>query len=176
MPPKVKITRDMIIDAAFEIARESGIENVNARNVAKRIGCSTQPLLYCFKTMDEIRDAVFERADDYHTHYLMGDGEFSMLNVGLAYVRFAAEEKRLFRLLFQSDHFAKQSLNDLINDESVSPMITAVCRENGITPDEAKDAFTASALLVHGMASLLANNSMEYDPQTVAHILENQFK
>lgn len=34
MPPKAKITRDMVIDAAFEIARETGAENVNARTVS----------------------------------------------------------------------------------------------------------------------------------------------
>ena len=28
MPPKAKVTKDMIIDAAFEVARESGVENI----------------------------------------------------------------------------------------------------------------------------------------------------
>ena len=44
MPPKVKITKEMIIDAAFEIARSEGAENINARTVSKKLGCSTQPV------------------------------------------------------------------------------------------------------------------------------------
>ena len=37
MPPKVKITKEMIIDAAFEIARSEGAENINARTVSKKL-------------------------------------------------------------------------------------------------------------------------------------------
>lgn len=35
MPPKAKITKEMVIDAAFEVAHETGAENINARTVAK---------------------------------------------------------------------------------------------------------------------------------------------
>lgn len=51
MPPKAKITKDMIIDAAFEIARETGAENINARTVSKKLNCSTQPVMYHFATI-----------------------------------------------------------------------------------------------------------------------------
>ena len=50
MPPKVKVTKDMVIDAAFEIAREAGAENINARTVAKKLNCSTQPVMYQGRT------------------------------------------------------------------------------------------------------------------------------
>ena len=33
MPAKAKITKEMIIDTAFAIAREAGVENINARTV-----------------------------------------------------------------------------------------------------------------------------------------------
>ena len=55
MPPKVKITKEMIIDAAFEIARSEGAENINARTVSKKLGCSTQPVMYHFKRSEERR-------------------------------------------------------------------------------------------------------------------------
>lgn len=55
MPPKVKITKEMIIDAAFEIARSEGAENINARTVSKKLGCSTQPVMYHFKTIEELK-------------------------------------------------------------------------------------------------------------------------
>ena len=71
MPPKVKITRDMIIDAAFDIIRNEGSENLNARNIAARLNCSTQPVLYSFKTVDEIREAVYRKADEYHTSFIL---------------------------------------------------------------------------------------------------------
>ena len=35
MPPKARITRDMIIDAAFDVIKTDGISIVNARSIAK---------------------------------------------------------------------------------------------------------------------------------------------
>ena len=36
MPPKARVTREMIVEAGFAIAREQGIEQVNARTVLQR--------------------------------------------------------------------------------------------------------------------------------------------
>ena len=52
MPAKAKVTKEMIVDAAFAIAREAGAENINARTVSERLHCSTQPVMYNFATME----------------------------------------------------------------------------------------------------------------------------
>lgn len=54
MPPKPKITRDMVVDAAFEVARKTGAENINARTVSKKLNCSTQPVMYHFATIEAL--------------------------------------------------------------------------------------------------------------------------
>lgn len=46
--PKAKISREMVIDAAFAVTRAMGIENVNARTVSEKLKCSTQPVMYHF--------------------------------------------------------------------------------------------------------------------------------
>ena len=71
MAPKVKITREMIVDAALAVIRDSGSPSLNARAIADRLNCSTQPVLYQFKTMEEIREAVYAAADDLHTKTIM---------------------------------------------------------------------------------------------------------
>ena len=52
MPAKAKVTKEMIVDAVFAIAREAGAENINARTVSERLHCSTQPVMYHFATME----------------------------------------------------------------------------------------------------------------------------
>ncbi len=42
--PKQRITKEMVVNAAFEIARSSGMEQVLVKNIADRIGCSVQPI------------------------------------------------------------------------------------------------------------------------------------
>ena len=71
MPPKSRITRDMTVDAAAEIVRRDGAESVNARTVARELGCSTQPVMYHFATIEELKRAVYTQVDRLHTGYLM---------------------------------------------------------------------------------------------------------
>ena len=98
MPPRGKITRDSIAEAAFRIARARGAECVNARSVAEELHCSTQPVLYHFATVEEVRQAAYHRADRFHSVYLMTipeDAAEPMLEIGLNYIRFAIEEPHL---------------------------------------------------------------------------------
>lgn len=66
MPAKAKVTKEMIVDAAFAVARETGAGNINARTVSERLNCSTQPVMYHFATIEELKQTVYAKADRYH--------------------------------------------------------------------------------------------------------------
>ena len=168
MPPRSKITREMIIDAAYEIVRESGEGSLNARSIADRLGCSTQPVLYVFRTMDEIRECVYQKADEYHSEYLMQTGENT--SIWKNYIRFSVRERNLFRFLFQSNAFSGR-IQGLIDDERLLPVLEAMSAQMGMEVKDVKKFFAAIYYPVHGIASLLANNSMEYDEEEFESIL-----
>jgi AcrR family transcriptional regulator len=177
MPPKVKITKKMIEDASFEVIRRTGHENLNARTISEYLGCSTQPVLYSFKTVDEIREAAYEIADKYHTEFIMpkDTDENPMLALGLNYVRFGQEEKNLFRFLFQTDKFGGKDVADLMADPGLTEILGIMATGLKLDIGQAKDMFLTFFCVVHGMASLLANNSMEYDEGQCRKMMENVF-
>lgn len=177
MPPKAKITREMIVDAAFEIVRESGMEHINARSVSQKLDCSTQPVMWHFKTMADMKKAVYEKADRFHTEYIMDiRSDNPMQDIGLNYVRFAASEKPLFRFLFQSGEFSGQSLSELINGQALMPIYRILSRETQTSQQQAKQIFKSLFLYVHGYASMLANNGMQYDEEEISKELELIFE
>lgn len=170
MPPKARVTREMIVDAGFGIAREQGIEQVNARTVSERLGCSTQPVMYHFRRIEDLKKAVYDQADTYHTAYITDAREgHPLLGVGLSYIRFAREEKHLFRLLFQTNGFAGKSVAELTAAPELAPVIDAMGGEQG------KDAFRLLFLFVHGYASMFANNDLDDDEAIIAADLERVF-
>ena len=75
MPPKAKITKDMVIDAAFEVVRKTGAENINARTVSEKLNCSTQPVMYHFATIEELKKAAYEKTDDCRNDASGADGK-----------------------------------------------------------------------------------------------------
>ncbi len=176
--PKAKISREMVVDAAFEVARLMGAENVNARTVSEKLGCSTQPVMYHFSKIEEMKRAVYEKADAFHTEYLMNidPQKGVMLSIGLNYIRFAIREPNLFRFLFQSGFAVENSLLDMINSEELKPVLQAMQGAMEMTMEQTKEVFLTIAMFAHGYASIIANNSLEYDEKTVAADLERAYR
>lgn len=176
MPPKARITKEMIVEEAFQIARTQGADKITARSIAQRLQCSTQPVLYYFATVEEIKEAVYQRADAYHSHWLMDSADDDgMLGIGIRYVRFAAEERNLFHLLFQPGAFSGASLNDLVSAEELNPIIQVLRQETGVTEDAAREIFSTLFVFVHGYASLLANNEMKLEEDRLTSSLKKVF-
>ena len=178
MPPKVRVTKKMILDASFDIVRKEGHENLNARRIAERLGCSTQPVLYNFKTVDEIREEVYRIADEYHSSYIMPDEEVAqdpLLALGLNYIRFGHEERHLFRFLFQTNQFGGLNMDALVNAPQLSVVIGVMAGGMGCGETEAREMFMLFFVAAHGYASLLANNAMEYDEDQSVKMLETMY-
>ncbi len=178
MPKSAKITREMIVDAAFEVTRTMGIENVNARTVAEKLGCSTQPVMYHFSKIEEMKRAVYEKADNFHTEYLMNVAEEKgiMLGIGLNYIRFAIYEPNLFRFLFQSGYVVGNGLIDIVDNDELKPLLKMMGGAMGMTDAQTKDVFMTIAMFAHGYASLIANNSLGFDEKAVERDLERAYR
>lgn len=138
MPKKPTTTKEAIVEAGFELVRARGHEALTARSLAAELGCSTQPIMYQFSNLSQLKELVYQRADAFHTEYILTGG--SLLSIGLRYVQFAAEEPELFRLLFQSGHFDGTTLRDMIQAPEAQPLLAAFA-----SPEEEKpSAVTAS--------------------------------
>ena len=179
MPPKPKITRDMVIDAAFEIVRKTGAENINARTVSEKLNCSTQPVMYHFATIEELKRAVYTKSDRYHSEYLMNiekPQKGIMLGIGLNYIRFAIEEPHLFRFLFQSGFAVENSLLEMIDSKELEPVLFAMQNAIGMSLAQTKAVFLTISMFAHGYASIIANNSLEFDEEVVAAHLARAYR
>ena len=177
MPPKVRVTKEMVANASFEIIKRSGHESLSARAIAEYLGCSTQPVLYNFKTVEEIREAAYEIADKFHSDYILPKekDENPMLHLGLNYVKFGYEEKNLFRFLFQTDQFGGKDIGSLMSDPELSGVLEIMAAGLEVDKEQAGEMFLTFFCAAHGMASLLANNSMEYEEGQCRKMLEEIF-
>lgn len=176
MPPRTKINRQMIIDAAVQVIRDRGHEQMNARSISDELHCSTQPVMYHFNSMEEIREEAYRTADAMHSAFIApkrGSNINPLLELGLNYIRFGYEEKNLFRFLFQTNGFGEMNMMNLVSALEVSEMVQMVSVGMGCSTQEGKEAFFNLFVSAHGIASLLANNAMEYEEDTCKRVLEN---
>lgn len=164
MPPKVRYPQEAIVEAGFEIARESGMDAVNARAVAAKLGCSTQPLFREFQSMEQIKEAVGKRAFAFYQQFAMRammGAEKPFKAAGMAYLRFAREETHLFQALFMCDRgkdAGKRSTGDAVTDYSIDVLMA----NTGLSRENARLVQLYLWLFVHGMASMIATNSATF--------------
>lgn len=178
MPPKVKVTRDQIINAAVELTRHSGIESVNARAIAKELDCSIQPIFKNFETMGSLKQHLVEKAqviyDDY-TQKGMSSQANPFLGIGLGYVRFAKEENNLFKLLFMTNEFKQIGFIQLIKDDENQEIVQLISRMSGLNIKKSEQLFIDIWLTTHGIASMIATNDLVLSEIEIIKILTDAF-
>ena len=99
-----------------------------------------------------------------------------MLGIGLNYIRFAIREPNLFRFLFQSGFAVQNSLLEMVESEELKPLIAAMQGAMGMTLEQTREVFVTISMFAHGYASIIANNSLEYDEELVAAHLERAYR
>ena len=177
MPPKVKITREAIVDTAVEIVRKEGAQAVNARTLAAVLGCSTQPIFSNFASMEQLRLAMVERADAMCNQYIareMEKGEYPNYKAsGMAYIRFAKEEKELFKLLYMRDRTQETFPQPMeMNDQ----MESVVAQNTGLAGDAVKLFHLEMWAVVHGIASMVVTGFVELDWELISRMLTDVYQ
>ena len=176
MPPKVKTTKDAIVSTAVEIVRQQGAEALNARAIAAELGCSTQPIFSNFATMDELRLAVAQQADALYQEYVRREtdsGEYPPYKAGgMAYIRFAKEEKELFKLLYMCDRSGEEIPAEAA---SFSQMADLVRSNTGMDGDTANLFHLEMWAYVHGIATMFATGFLDLDWDLVSKMLTDAY-
>ncbi len=176
MPPKIQFTRDDVLAAAFRITRQQGLEAVNARAVAKALGCSTQPLFRAFHSMDEIRTEMLRMAGDVYAANLLRCGELSpkpYLGSGLAYLQLAREEPQLFRLLFMRDREMDGTQQQV--DPTMDFVLSLVMQSTGLSREQARQFHLHLWVYVHGLATMIATHFVTLLPEEAERMLSQQY-
>lgn len=176
MPPKVKVTKEEIIKTAIALVRESGADAVNARAIAAILNCSTQPIFSNFASMEQLQDAVVQEAFRIYFDYLKAEAERGAYPrykaFGMAYIRFAMEEKELFKLLFMRDRNGKELIPTSDFDESVEMIMEA----NGVTQEKAELMHLEIWGFVHGIASMFATSFLSLEWELVSDMVTDIYQ
>ena len=176
MPPKFKFTRDEITNAALNVTRKNGISGLTARALAAELGCSVKPIFGLFKNMEEVGQEVFIASDLLYQNYLredMAKEKYPPYKAsGMAYIRFAKEERELFKLLFMRDR-SREKIEE--NKEEIRPLMQLIQQNLGISEDEAYLFHLEMWLYVHGIATMIATSYLDWDDEFISRVLTDAY-
>lgn len=177
MANKTKITREMILDAAFSIARFEGIDYVSNRSIAKKLNSSIRPIYYQFKNTEELKIELGKKIDTFFYDYLLNNKIDSIplyKQIGINYIKFSRDEKNLFKILFMSDN--KLLPSDFILDTDYRKIKDIIKVSTNLSDADIKSFHLKMWIFTHGIASLLANETVLFTDRQISDLLSYEFQ
>lgn len=178
MPPKAKISKEMILNTVLDITKDTGFETVNARSIASKLQCSTRPIFTCYENMDELKteflDFAYEYYEQYVTNYKNSVRVSPYLILPLSYIEFAQKETHLFKLLFVNDMDlemteAKDFYKEIDNEKKAKLFSESI----GIEFEQSKTIFLDLFFYTHGIAVLAATKKFTLDRDEAEKMMTN---
>ena len=180
MPPKKKFTREEIIQIAYEMAREKGIDAVVARELGKRMGTSSSPIFTAFKNMEEVQLAVRERALKEFEHCVSDALNFTpaFKYVGMKMIEFAMREPKLFQLIYMRERENSQSYEEMAAGlgDTVEVCLQIMQRDYSLTRGDAELLFKQTWLQTFSICALAANKVCHFSMEEISEILSVGFQ
>lgn len=172
MPPLRKFNKEDIINVTYEIVKREGLENVNARKIAKKLNSSVQPIFHNFTNMSELKEAVIYKIYNTYLDYIKKGSleKKSYLGMGLSYIKFAKDYPNFFKVLFMSE--SKLSSEKFIqNDDAGNSIIKNGQKFSGLSESNQKEFHFKVWIFTHGIATMVVNKTVEFSDEEIEDVL-----
>lgn len=180
MPPKSKFTRDEIMDMALQITKEQGIDAVTARELGSRLGSSARPIFTVFENMEEVRKSVILKARELYGQYVEEGlkNQLKFQGVGIAYIRFAMEQPRLFELLFMKATNGAEDVSTILPviDDHYDRILQSVQEPYDLSTEDAERIYQHLWTYTHGIATMFATGLCSYNMEQMKERMAEIFQ
>lgn len=179
MPTTIRITKEMILNAAFDITRNEGIEKLSNREIAKKMNCSIRPIYYQFKNSEELYKALYNKINSYFYDFIMkniADDIPHYKQIGINYIKFAQEETNLFKVLFMSP--SRNLSNTFVETDKTgfAGVVAAIKLSTHLSDKAIKSFHTKMWIFVHGIATLTVSRSFKFTDEQIKDLLSQEFQ
>ena len=180
MPPKARYTKDEILQKAFEMTREKGIDSVVARELGKELGTSSSPIFTAFRNMEELQQEIRKKALHEFESYVKDALHYTpaFKYVGMKMVEFAMKEPKLFQLVYMKEHDSSQNFSMLVEElgDTVEVCVRIIQKDYELSREQAEKLFRQVWLNTFGICVLVAGNVCQMTQEEISEMLSITFQ
>lgn len=178
MPPRAKYTKQEIVAAALEVAREKGIEAVTAREVGAFLDTSSTPVFVAFKNMDELHDEVYKAALKEYSDYISDAVNYTpaFKQFGIRLINFAKTQPNLFKLIYKIRQKDTPYSKMILQVPAAEFCIKTVMQQENVEYEKAKLIFENVLLAGLGICFMIADGQCTFDDNDLYKYLGVAYK
>lgn len=178
MPKPTKITKELILEKAFEIAKTQGIEKVSNREIAKKLNSSIRPIYYQFENSEELYKELLIKMEVYFYRFLLENTIENIpkyKQVGINYIKFAKCETNIFKALFmrKTNLVVENFIEQTKEFKEIEKFIKI---STNLKDEEIKTFHVKMWIFTHGLATLVANNTINLTDNQITDLLSYEFQ
>lgn len=164
MAPKIQFTKEFVIDTAFELAAEIGLDKMTVRKLADKMGCSVAPIYVNFKNTAELKQAIIENAHKVLFQYMSKEySELSFFNLGIGQILFARDYPKIF-LDISAECQEPGEANSYYDEQMIAgmgadPMVGSLSREDQV------DLLIKMSLMTFAIAYRIAKGDIDIEKE-----------
>ena len=179
MPTKIKISKEMILETAFEIVRKYGTEKLSNRELASKLNCSIRPIYYQFENSEELQKELYKKIERYFYKFLL-DNMIEDIpkykQVGINYIKFAKKEQKLFQTLFLNETGLTPNAFVSKDGDDYKELEKLIKISTKLEEEDIKSFHTKMWIFCHGIATLVANDTVSLTDEQIEQLLSYQFQ
>ena len=158
MARKTQISKEVILDSAFNMLLKEGYGAINITSLAKKIGCSTQPIAWHFGNMEALRSELLAYCLGFlRDRFVVDETSVSgaLDGIALRYVELAFDYPNLYKYLYMSEQDGEKMamMVQTLRAENRDRVIQMLEKEHGITAENAEKYLLNLQIYVHGISS-----------------------
>ena len=174
MARKEQFTKEYIINGGVEFVRQNGIEQLNVRNLAQFMKCSTQPIFRNYTNIEEykldLKKALHNRYKNYI--YENTDKKNYLFTTCYSYALFANVEPNIFRALFITSLAGSRTVDEVIISSRNQETINYAVNEYNIPKESAERLYRDIRFYTHGIATQLSCGSIILTEEELHNLIE----
>lgn len=173
MPKKPKFTKEEVINAAYEIIKEEGLENLAARGLARKLNSACSPIFTLFSSMEEVKEEVYKKAKKDFVNELKKSLDYFPIfkEFGLRFVNYAVKNPKLFIMLFGPKYLINMEQFLIDFNDIIDPIIKGIEKTFGLNSEDSNYLFYQMITNANGMAIFMITGKKNYSEEEIGKYL-----
>lgn len=175
MARKTVFDYEYILEKTSDFIKEYGVDRMNARDLCKYIGCSTQPLFKNFNSMDELKKSIKKYVHAYYEDFInkIVDKEDYLYTISYAYALFAYKEPKIFKALFMTELAGTRTIDEVLKSSWNIETIKSIPKQYSLTKKQAERLYRDVRFYNHGLSCQIACNSIKVTEEEIQKLIKD---
>lgn len=173
MARKVAFDSNYILEKTSDFVKTYGVDAMNARDLCKYIGCSTQPLFKNFISMEGLKKSLKKYLHDYYDSFIdvIVDKSDYLYTISYAYCLFAYKEPKIFKALFMTELAGTRTIDEVLKSSWNIETIESIPKQYRLTKNQSERLYRDVRFFTHGLSCQIACNSIKVNEKEIKELI-----